>query len=206
MTLLEIMIVVGIVGILMAMAGPNMRQWREDQRVKTSARDVADALQIARAEALRIGDRHMVFLGEDMAGAALLDPNGNPVIMVVHDDDGDCVIDSDESTRSFPLEDDVEIGVANASGPHDLDTGNTSNFSSGSTFAQPESSQPEARWVAFGADGIPVGVTDDCVVGNTGSGGGTLYLNNGRRDYAVVLTPVGGVRVSGYEAGGGEWK
>jgi prepilin-type N-terminal cleavage/methylation domain-containing protein len=204
-TMLEIVVVIAIIGILMALAGPNMRQWREDQRVKASARDVADAFQVARAEALRRGDRHLVFFGEDMDGDAIEDVDGNPVIQVVHDDDGDCVIDSGEATRSFPLEAGVSFGSSDANAAHDLDTGNTSNFSTGVTFAQPTSAQPQAYWVMFGADGIPVGLTDACVAGITGTGGGAVYLNNGHRDYAIVLTPVGGVRVSGFEAGAEEW-
>jgi prepilin-type N-terminal cleavage/methylation domain-containing protein len=204
-TMLEMMVVLAIVGILAALAGPNMRQWREDQRAKSSARNVADAFQVARAEALRVGDRHLVFFGEDMDGDPLVDSLGNPVIQVVHDDDNDCVIDSGEATRSFELESTVAFGSVNANAPHDLDGGNTSNFSTGITFAQPTSSQPAAQWVLFGADGIPVGITSGCVAGITGTGGGAIYLNNGHRDYAIVLTPVGGVRVSGFEEGNAEW-
>ena len=147
----------------------------------------------------------IVFFGEDMDGDAILDVDGNPVIQVLHDDDGDCVIDAGEATRSFPLETGVGFGSADASVPHDLDPGNTSNFSTGVTFAQPTSSLPQAYWVMFGADGIPVGLTSGCAAGITGTGGGAIYLNNGHRDYAIVLTPVGGVRVSGFEAGAGEW-
>jgi prepilin-type N-terminal cleavage/methylation domain-containing protein len=203
-TMIELVVVIAIMGVLAAMAAPNVREWREHQRIKASARGVADAFSVARGEALRTGDRHIVFFGEDIDGNPLVNVLGNPLIVVVHDDDNDCDIDTDEARRDFPLETDVQLGVANASVPHSLDTGNTSSLSGGNTFVQPGGS--EALWVLFGADGIPVALSDACAVGITGSGGGALYLENGRRDYAIVLTPLGGVRVSAWEVGVGEWQ
>jgi prepilin-type N-terminal cleavage/methylation domain-containing protein len=204
-TLLEMMVVVAIIGILAATAGPNVRRWREDARLKASARNVADAFTIARGEALRTGERHIVFFGEDIAGNPLANDVGQMLVSVVLDDDADCDIDAGEARRDFPLEDGVGLGVVNASAPHDLDSGSTGNLSGGNTFVQPAAGSPEALWVAFGADGIPVGLTDTCVIGTTGTGGGSIYLENGRRDYAIVLTPLGAVRVSGWEAEAGAW-
>jgi Tfp pilus assembly protein FimT len=204
-TVLELLVVVAILGILAATAGPNVRRWREDQRAKATARNVADAFTIARGEALRTGERHIVFFGEDIAGNALANAAGQTVVSVILDDDADCDIDAGEARRDFPLEDGVSFGVANASSAHALDSGNTSNVSAGNTFVQPTAGNPSAAWVMFGADGIPVGLTAACAVGTTGTGGGSIYVENGRRDYAIVLTPLGAVRVSAWEQEVGAW-
>ena len=207
MTLLEVMVVVAIIGVLSAMAVPNVRAWLVDQRLKTSARMVADVMNLARGEAIRTGNNHIVFLGADIDGAALLSSDGNPQVLLL--DDGapaaaDCAIGAGEPQRTFRVETDVDLGVVSATAAHPLDTGDGS-FADGFTFVQPSAGNPEARWVLFGPDGIPVGLTDTCVRGTTGSGGGAVYVQNGRREFAVVLTPLGGVRVSGWEAGEGVW-
>jgi hypothetical protein len=45
-----------------------------------------------------------------------------------------------------------------------------------------------------------------CNLGETGTGGGAIYVNNDLRDAAVVLAPLGGVRVHRFERSGGVWK
>ena len=50
----------------------------------------------------------------------------------------------------------------------------------------------------------------DCVVlptGNNpfGNAGGAIYLTNGQRDYAIVLSPLGAVRVHAFEEGTNQW-
>jgi hypothetical protein len=65
--------------------------------------------------------------------------------------------------------------------------------------------------VVFRPDGTPVtsNVGVNCALGQTGSGGGAIYVNNaaggGTRNYAVVLTPLGGVKVHGWEQTQGAW-
>ena len=54
-------------------------------------------------------------------------------------------------------------------------------------------------WLLFRGDGMPVGFSGsggNCGnVGSTGTGGAAFYLTNGKRDYSVVLSPLGSVRV-----------
>jgi hypothetical protein len=38
-----------------------------------------------------------------------------------------------------------------------------------------------------------------------GGGGGALYLTDGERDYAIVLSPIGGVRVHLWIPANGAW-
>jgi len=204
-------VAVGILAILAAAAVPSLIQWRDNEALRRSARAVGDAFQLARTEAVRNGDNHLVLLGEEVDGTPLLDANGNPRVVILNDGPPggppNCDDDPGEAQRTFRLQAGVAFGADDATSAHPLDTG-AGNFSTGSTFTQPppKSGNPPARWVLFRPDGVPVGVTDGCVPGATGSGGGAVYLDNGQREYAVVLTPLGTVRVSPWEQGGGTWQ
>lgn len=204
-TLLEVMVVIAIIGVLSAMAVPNLRAWRSDQRLRSTARMIADAMSLARAEALRTGNRHIVFLGQDIAGTPLTDVDGHRRVVVLNDANSNCAIDAGEATRSYSFEDDVVLGTNSATAAHGMDTGD-GTFADGITFVQPTGGSPEADWVMFGPDGIPAGLTAACAVGPTGTSGGAVYLNNGHYDYAVVVTPLGAVRVSAWEGQEGVWK
>jgi type IV fimbrial biogenesis protein FimT len=52
-TLAELMVVIAIITIVSAIAMPNMLTWRQKHRVGSAARDILNALQIARSEAVR---------------------------------------------------------------------------------------------------------------------------------------------------------
>jgi hypothetical protein len=70
----------------------------------------------------------------------------------------------------------------------------------------PNNSQTE--WIAFGPDGIPVGFRNNggpCELGKTGTGAGAIYLNNDQRDTAVVMSPLGTVKVHSFERGQMLW-
>jgi type II secretory pathway pseudopilin PulG len=205
MTLVEAMVVVGIIGVLAALSAPSLRQWRANERVRTTARMVADAMSVARAEALRTSDNHIVFIGEDISGVPLTDVNGRPVVMIHADDDADCFVDAGEATRTYSFDTGVGLGSGAATSPHGLDVGD-GTFTDGLTFFQPTAGAPEAAWAFFGPDGVPVGLTAGCVAGTTGSGGGGVYITGAARAYSVVLTPLGGVRVDGWEAGSNLWQ
>ena len=72
------------------------------------------------------------------------------------------------------------------------------------SFTKPDGDA--ARWVLFRPDGMPrafsVSPFDE---GNVASGNGAVYVTSGERDYAVVLAPLGGVRVHAWERGAGAW-
>lgn len=204
-TLLEAMVVVAIIGVLAALSSPSLQRWRQNARVRATAGVVADAMNLARAEALRTGDNHIVFLGEDISGVPLTDVNGRPVVMVLRDEDDDCVVDGTEATRSYSFDIGVALGGGTAGSAHGLDTGD-GTYGDGLTFVQPTGGAPEASWAFFGPDGVPVGLTAGCATGATGSGGGGVYVTGAARTYAVVLTPLGGIRVDGWEAGSNLWQ
>jgi prepilin-type N-terminal cleavage/methylation domain-containing protein len=207
-TLLELMIVVAMIGIGTGVGVPLFASFFLDLRLKGAARDAADALRLARAEAIRHGRPHLVFFsagtGTDASGAPLpVDPKtGGPVpIVVVRDEDEDCRIDAAEPQTLLYARDGISWGTTTSgTAMAPLDTG-AADHSSGSSFATPGGAA--ASWVAFGADGVPMPFDAVCVMGSAGDGGGALYMTSGRRDYAVVMSPLGSVRVHNWNFNGG---
>lgn len=206
-SLIEVMVVVAIIGVLAALAVPSLRNWRSDQNAKTTARSIADAFNVARSEAIRTGVGHFVLIGADVGGTALTGPSGDPKVVVHTDSDGDCVRDSGEFTRDFLLENGISLGLSTAPGSAPGD-GAVGDPTTGVTYTQPPpaAGNPPATWVLFQADGIPVGVTSSCAFGTLGTGTGGIYVTNGRRDYAVVVSPLGAVRILGWEEGSSAWR
>jgi prepilin-type N-terminal cleavage/methylation domain-containing protein len=218
-TLIEAMIVVAIIGAVAAIGTPAMERFFIDLRARAAARNTADALRIARAEAIRTGSPHVVYFSAatggnppatDPAGAALgADPStgGGPFPILILRDGGvgapNCLIDAGEVQQGIPAERDVAWGSTVSGGvPVPSDTG-LADHSSGSSFRTPAG--VATTWVSFAPNGIPVGFDAACNTGGVGSGGGAIYLTNGRRDYAIVMSPLGAVRVHVWEQGAGQW-
>ncbi len=213
LTLIEVMIVLAIIGVMSVMALPAFRSYFEDQRVKQAARAVADVLSLARTEAIRTGRSHIVYFQQDPTGAVLVDDGGNTVpILLVQDDDGTGPLPApngqvDAGERRVPVraEQGVNWGVTLAAGAAPGDTGLVANFTTGRTFQTP--GLAAARWVVFRPDGVPRGYsTGPYTEGAIGTGGGGVYLTNGRRDYAIVLSPLGGVQVNLWNPALNQWR
>ncbi len=215
LTLIEAMVVVAIVGILAVVAVPQLQQIMANQRVKGAARSIADAFLLARTEAIRSGNAHIVFLSPgnpaagDVAGTQLgIDPSTGAVWPAIVLDDGapgawNCRIDPGEPMLTVPAAIGVNWGVALSAGTRAPGDDTSADPATGVTFEDPAGAA--ATWVMFRGDGIPVAFDAGCNPGTFGSGSGAVYVTNGRRDYAVVLTALGGVRVHAWEAGAGEW-
>ncbi len=208
-TLLEMMIVVIIIGVVAAMAVPGMLTWGEDERVKRAARAVADAFSLARSEAIRTGNNHLVVFANGLGAT-------QPIAIV---NDGpaataNCTIDANEVVHEVAAEPDVSWGTstsqANGTSAPD-DTGlAAASIPAGTSFtdASMNPSNP-ATWVLYQSDGLPrlftAGGGGCTAVGNAGAGGGAIYLSNGRRDYAVVLRPLGTARLHRWQAESSSW-
>jgi Tfp pilus assembly protein FimT len=207
-TLIEVMTVVALVGILGTVAVSQLAAWMEHQRARTAARTAADTFRLARSEAIRTGRNHSVFFGPpgttDGAGTDVANGSGDWVPMLIVDDGppdtANCQIDAGEAKQAIEPVDGVTWGVSVATVRAPDDRGSaafTPPQSSGATFADPDNNA--VPWVLFRPDGIPVGFSyaaGACAsISGTGRGGGTLYLTNGERDFGVVLSPLGGVRV-----------
>jgi prepilin-type N-terminal cleavage/methylation domain-containing protein len=208
-TLIELMIAVTIIGITMGMALPRLQSFLTDQRLKAAARGVGDALTLARMEATRTGNVHIVFLMEERPGTPLTDLVGNTVPIVILDDGQqgsagqNCLIDGGESFRTVAAENGVNWGATFAAvrAPGDSEAGPV-----GDGIALLDSGGNAVTWVAFRADGIPVSASSTCALGGTGTGGGAIYLTNGVRDYGIVLSALGGVRLHAFERGAAAWR
>jgi hypothetical protein len=57
----------------------------------------------------------------------------------------------------------------------------------------------------FRPDGVPVGFSTACAQGQLGSGAGAIYITNGKRDYTAILSPLGAVKVRGFEQTQNAW-
>jgi prepilin-type N-terminal cleavage/methylation domain-containing protein len=210
-TLIELVIVLAVVGALIAAATLGIASWAQDQRLKASARAVSDAFMLGRAEAIRTGNSHIVVFG---VGALA---NADADIVIANDDRpdlADCSIASSEIVHRVALENGVTWGTtASLAGttvaPDDqgLAVGNT-QYGSSFTTAALDPNTP-ASWVVFQPDGVPLLFSSngsDCTqIGIRGEGGGGIYVTNGRRDYAIVLAPLGTSRVLGWNPTGNSW-
>ena len=205
-TLIELVIAVALIAAFTALGAGKLGRWREAEVVKSAIRNAQGAFSLARSEARRTGNNHIVFLMEDMAGNDLQDPGGNQVPILVLDDgrpgsaNQNCVIDVGETIHPIRLKRNVGWGADEATAKVGIDEGNTA-YTSGSTFD--DSGGNPATWVLFRPDGTPRAVSTACAQGALGSGGGGIYLKSSIRDAAVVLTPLGATRV--FVWGGGTW-
>jgi prepilin-type N-terminal cleavage/methylation domain-containing protein len=208
-TLIEMMIVVAIAAVLVALSVPSFQQWNQNQRAKSAIRELAGTLMHARGEAIRTGNNHIVFFQQDALGANLVDAEGTAVpAAVVNDDrpggaDQNCRVDANETVGVVYAEPGLSWGVQNASARVPTDFG-AGAIGTGSSFTQANGATA-ATWVLFRPDGAPVAFAVDCTLGALGSGAGAVYLNNGKRDYAAVLTALGGIRVHAWNEATGQW-
>jgi type II secretory pathway pseudopilin PulG len=217
-SLIEIAVVVAIIGAMVAVAVPQMGRSLRDRQARLVTMEAADLVRLARAEAIRTGDHHVVFFGPpgttDPDGTALVHTDGSTAPLLVLRDGppatSNCRIDAGEARRSMGGEPGRSWGVSEATSRV---TGDESGapFSlpqaSGSTFVDPDSNA--VNWVLFRPDGIPVvftGTGGDCgTIGRTGTGGAALYITNGRVDYGIVISPFGSIRIRSWPHGGGSW-
>jgi Tfp pilus assembly protein FimT len=218
MTMVELVIVLALIGVMMAFAASTVGNWSKDQRAASSARSIADAFALARGEAIRTGRNHIVAFDVETGLAGI-----SSDIVIVNDGPtcagsgcSNCRIDSGEIVHSVTLERDVVFGsdadLANgAAAPND--SGGSGNQLAGSSFQDAHTaSLGDASWVMFGSDGLPRRFTQNastaapCTeLGIVGQAGGAIYVTNGSRDYAVVLSPLGTVRLHRWEKGAGAW-
>jgi prepilin-type N-terminal cleavage/methylation domain-containing protein len=217
-TLVEIALVIAIIGIAAAMAIPSLQTMTAHGRARDASATVADSLKLARAQAISSGSNVVVYFntglngGSDICNNPLEDLNGDPVPILVLNDGppgnptANCCIDGGDTFEvSYPVQG-VGWGTQLATVPAPNDPDAAANYTNGPTFTDPTGFNTE--WVLFRPDGVPVGFADNggpCAPGQIGSGGGALYLSNNERDKAVVLTPLGGVKVHTWERSTGVW-
>lgn len=216
-SLIEIAVVMAIMGAVMLVTMPSVSRWFENQELKGAVRSAADLLLLARSEAIRSGNPHVIFFGVDPDSTMMTNPDGGfAPLLAVNDGPSttaNCRVDGGEASEYIPAPDGVTWGVSTATAKVPTDTGGAAlppinDDTSGSTFRDPNGTT-RMDWVMFRPDGIPIvfdGDSGDCGnLGAAGSGGGAIYITNGKRDYAVVLSPLGNVRVHVWQPGPDAW-
>lgn len=203
----ETVVVASIIGVIIAISVPATDSYRVKQRLNHSAGAVEAAFSLARGEAGRTGDVHLVFVAADTLGAALTYKGNTVDVSVVNDGVPgqllqNCRIDTGETVAGYTFESDTALGNTGSSGVKASTDGGGGSMASGSTFTQPGGGA--ATWVMFRPDGTPLTFASNCATGPTASGGGAIYLTNGANDTAVVLTPLGASRQ--YNWSGSAWQ
>ena len=218
MTVIELMFVVGILGLVAASSVPYLGSWVQDQRTSAMARSMADMLALARAEAMRTGRNQLLLF--DIAGISTQDAAGNPIentagqsvtavtVTDVFAGVENCALNSGDQRTALAASTDFTWGVTSASTRAPLDSGQPA-ISSGATFARPATPTSAVNGLLFRPNGIPVTFDADgtgCLtIDAVGSGGGALYITNGRRDYAIVQSPLGGTRFHVWRTESNSW-
>jgi len=221
-TVVELMVVLGIVSALVLVGAPFMSDIAADTRLKSATRSIAGAVSYARAQAIRTRTNHVVMFGTT--------PGGNPLpsaALVLADTDGDGEIDPGETVRLMPEDAGNEFqgipgtsryGKTSAVGAPADDPDPLGLFAGGASLAISSFRGPggnNMNVLLFQPDGIPrtydPGPPFD--LGTLGSGAGAIYLTNGNpatgqagRDYAIVVTALGGVRVTQWDPGTESWQ
>lgn len=196
-SMVELGVILAIVGVLSIAAAPSISAWVDNQRLKGAARSVASAIAYARGEAIRTGNIHIAFFDTDVDGNTLTAAGTDVPILVLNDGapgstGQNCKIDAGEPIHSIQTEIGVSWGVTGATASVTTDAG-AGPASSGWTFR--DQSGNDVHWVLFQPQGVPAAMKADCSMGSNGSGAGGVYLTNGSLDKAILVTPLGTVRV-----------
>ncbi len=214
-SILELMIAVAILGIFALIGGIAMQSSFGEARAKGAVRNFADLMMLARTEAIRTSDSHVVFFEQDAEGNALTGAGGRPAAaLLIRDEDGDGKVDAGEKVASVNV--DATGSLSWGSAYAAVGSNKAPNDNPAATFPEPDAAflccsftEPDgdpARWVLFRPDGMPRAFSvNPFGAGNVASGNGAVYVTSGARDYAVVLAPLGGVRVHAWAKGASAW-
>ena len=213
-SLLEVVVVAAIIGALLGIAFTSMGSWQTNERASAAARSMGDLFRFASAEATSKETVHLLFFAiggnGDTAGTALVDSAGNPVPVLLLDDGAlgspnqNCEIDPGEEVHVLAPAAGVGWGFALSAGAKAPGDATAIASTTGSSFATPVGAA--STWLAFMPDGRPLAFDVACSMGQLGSGNGAVYITNGARDYAIVLNPLGGVRIHAWNQGTGQWQ
>jgi prepilin-type N-terminal cleavage/methylation domain-containing protein len=202
-TLLELTIVLVVAGVLSSLGVVSIQKWVADERARTTVRQFADILSTTRAEAIRTRQVHVVVFGSPS------DSDGSTVAALAYQDtNGDGGLSSGEQFAAVPIPSGGGLSWGHthatkaAQGDPRATPGNPppGHF----TFSRPNGSV--ASQVAFFADGMPRAYLNNTSTGALGTGGGAVYATSGMKDFAVVLSPLGGVQLQSFGPGSGNWR
>ena len=225
-SLIELVIVVSIVGVILSMGVSSLNSWSKRQRVSNSAGEIVQLLFVGRSEAIRKSSNHLIFFDTDLSGSPLLSEDGSTLLaaLLIEDTNGNYLPDSGEHRMSIPFSDLTGISwgrsQANELVPTEGGTLMGDPFSgtsventaqevnSAGNFRHPTDSSTVQSWVLLAPDGTPRAFhpSASTAVADVGTGDGAVYLNDGERDHAIVMTSLGSVRGFRWDASAGLWK
>ena len=225
-SLIEMVIVVSILGILLSMGVVSFNKWSKRQRVSNASGEMAQLLFVGRSEAIRKGVNHIAFFDTDSFGNALLAGDGTTPVaaLLIEDSNGNFSPDSGERRMTVPLTilSDIAWGrveaaslVPNANGSlvgdpfSDTTVENSAQeAASAANFRHPTDASAVHSWVLLAPDGTPRAFDSSgaTTIADVGTGDGAIYLNDGERDHAVVMSALGSLRSYRWDASDESWK
>jgi prepilin-type N-terminal cleavage/methylation domain-containing protein len=215
-SLLEVAVAVAVLGVLVLGSTVLLRNSFGEARAKGGVRALADLMMLARVEAIRTGDNHVVFFGQDAEGIGLSGPSGQPAAaLLIRDSDADGKVDSGERVAAVNVDSANSLSwgsayaaLSSTQAPEDNPDATfpqSDNDYLCCTFLEPDADA--ARWAVFFPDGLPRAfqISPSYQEGDVGTGNGAVYVTSGGRDYSVVLAALGGVRVHAFPKAGSSW-
>ncbi len=194
------------VALLLAVAAiPGIQPTPHRDLAAATVWEIEGLLRLARDEAVRTGEDHIVFFEPGNRGAPVTNDRGAPVMaLLFRDRDGDGRPSESEYIASIPADTDgiVRWGSALATRPAAGDI--TVQLHDPLGFGRSDVQVREGG-VIFRSDGAPHSAGSS--VGSAGdSGAGTVYLRGPTRDYAVVLSPWGDVELQVWDTRSQAWQ
>jgi prepilin-type N-terminal cleavage/methylation domain-containing protein len=210
-TLIELMIVVAIIGICAAIAMPAMTSYKRKEDTRQAAVSVSGMLTNARARAIASGRMTFVLLGEPGDGSVPF-AAGQIAAMVMDDNGDNAVTAADTAVAIFPVPGmNPEISYYGISStPH------RACFPRRPLQSEPDvalGAVADGRRCRLGVLGVPVVAFAagrrgrGRHAGGVGHGAGGIYItDNSDSVVAVLVLPLGSVKMQKYDTASGEWK
>ncbi len=211
-SLVEMLTVLAIIGIVTAIAVPNLLRWQLREDTRSHAGNIARVLNQARATAIRRGAPTFVLFN----GPGIPQSAAGEFAMIVVDNDADFLIGPTDNWTNFQKADGIAqevVGYGMGAGvpmepgaplsPEDNAAGTLGALAGASTC--PVAPAPfNVPAVGFTAQGIPVDMNTPT---QWGSGAGAYYVTDDSTSvYAVVVLPLGGIRVRSLVPGQNIWR
>lgn len=204
-TVIELMVVVGIIGIIAAIAIPSMSVILPGYRLNGAARELVANLQMARMTAVKLNSKSVIAFNPgdyDAAGEVgeyviFLDANGN---WAQDDADNDGTVDADEATilvaRTMPGNVSMIIAVFDNNGS----AGSSNTDTDGDGVVQTGIAAGAFNCAGFDSKGLAARAANGTFVV------GKIVLRNNRGDYRrVTITPAGQMVLEKSSDGGDTW-
>ena len=223
-TLMEAMIVVAIIGSLSMMTVPMMARYRLVEDTRAHANMIARAINEARSQAMAAGNpTFLLFDDPDNPNAAIPQPQANRFALLVNDLDSNGQLNAGDTARNFQEKDGLanevtgyglrpvppfpnaplapEDPIAGSGNPVCAPCVQIGDLNGAATF--PRDPTTNAPAIGFNSQGIPVALATPT---QWGTGAGAYYVtDNDRNVYAVIVLPLGGLRVRVLSIAQGDW-